>query len=544
MLILGLNGCHKRSHDAAACLVKDDKILAIAEEERFTRQKRAFDSYPINSSKFCLNYAKINFNDLDAIAIGFADSKINETVYDEKILNELFPERFFGSKKKLPIYYVKHHLAHAASVYFTSQMDETAILIVDGQGETEATSIFQAKGNQIKLIKKYDFNHSLGFLYSAISIFCGLGGFGAGKLMGLAAYGEPIYKKEIEELFDSVKLESKISGDYQDEFAEVIMSGLKNKGFKKAIKITKLDLIRGKIDRFPEIEKTHKDLAASTQAFLEDKLIELTKEAKQLTGCNNLCISGGVALNCVANSVIENSEIFKNIFIQPACEDSGSAIGAALMVNSQKITDKLNPYMGNEFSDLNIESTLSELKLNYEKINNIEQKTAELVSKGNIVGWFQGRMEFGPRALGNRSIVADPRMIENHKKVNLAKGRELWRPFGPSVLAEKGEEIFENFVMSPFMLKSFTVKKDWQKQISAVTHVDGTTRPQTVTREENSKYYQMISEFEKITGIPAVLNTSFNYAGEPLVSTPIDAIRTFYSSGLDYLVLENYLIKK
>lgn len=544
MIVLGLNGCHKRSHDSTACLVKDGKILAVAEEERFVRQKRAFDKYPINATKFCLDQAGIMLNQIDQIAIGFDENKEQKSVKDEVFLEEIFPKRFFGTKKKIPINYINHHMAHVGSVFFTSDMQESAILVIDGQGEKEATSIFYGKGNDIKLVKSYDYNYSLGYLYSAISIFCGLGGFGAGKLMGLAAYGKPVYLQELREIFSSIKLKEKEEGDSQDEFADFVIDKLIKKGFEKAEKTILLNATRGVIERHPEIKKEHKDLAASTQAFLEEKLIELAREARQLTNSENLCLSGGVAMNCVANSVVENSDIFKKIFIQPACEDSGSAIGAALIVSKSHIDHYLSPYMGPEYSNKLIKTLLEELKLYYEYVENIESRTAELVAEGKIVGWVQGRMEFGPRALGNRSILADPRNKDNHKKVNLAKGRELWRPFAPSLLEEKGSELLEDFVPSPFMLKSFSVKKEWRTRLAAITHTDGTTRPQTVTRDQNERYYKLIREFYRITGVPAILNTSFNYAGEPVVSSPADAVRTFYTSGLDCLVLGNYLVRK
>jgi carbamoyltransferase len=512
MYILGLNGCHKRSHDASACLIKDNKLIAMIEEERFIRKKRAFDCLPINAVNFCLDQAKISLDDIDLTVMGFdAGKKINLS------LDEFFPANAFKKiTKKISIKKIQHHLAHASSVYFTSGFKDAAIIVVDGQGETEATSIFSGKGNNIKLIKNYDYNYSLGFLYSAVSVFCGLGVFGAGKLMGLAAYGQPKYHKVLKEIFGQVELPKGKSEDYQDEFCQYIELALKKRGFNPAKRLMRFNSFTGKQEKIPEILKQHKDLAASVQEFLEEKLIELTLEAKKLTGLTRLCLAGGVALNCVANSKIEEQGIFKEIFIQPGCEDSGVALGAALAITKKPIEGLLSPYLGPSYGQKNISDILIASKIIFKKISNIESATAKLIADGNIVGWFQGRIEYGPRALGNRSILADPRKLENKILVNNAKGRETWRPFAPSILEDRAADLLEKYVESPFMLKSFRVKKDWQKKIAAVVHVDGTTRPQTVNRQQNSRYFKLIKEFNRLTGVPAVLNTSFNYADEPI----------------------------
>jgi len=544
MKILGLHGCKNRTHDAAAALVDGNLILAIAEEERFTRQKRAFDTSAKTAAGYCLRFAQKDINDIDAIAVGYNYSESDKPVFSAKAIEQYLPSSDYKITKKIPLYYVSHHLAHAASVYFTSPFSEAAILIVDGQGEDEATSIFRANGNDIKLLKKIKVDRSIGYLYSAISIFCGLGAFGAGKLMGLAAYGESKYRNIVDKIFNKINLTNSKCGDKQEEFTEIVLSKLKCEGFTEAKATMVFNKFGGKLEKSPQILQVHKDLAASVQFFLEDQLVCFAKEAEQLVKSDNLCISGGVALNCVANSVIENKKVFKNIFIQPACEDSGSALGAALWVAKTKIRGELSPYLGPDYSDEEIQEILKSNKIKARLYRNIERIAAKLISRGEIVGWFQGRMEYGPRALGNRSILADPRRESFKTKLNIAKGREIWRPFAPSILVEYGDKILDDFVPSPYMLKSFKVKTDWKKRLSAVVHIDNSTRPQTVSKEMNTKFYNLITEFYKLTGTPAVLNTSYNFAGEPIVCTPNDAIKTFFSSGIDYLVLGNYLVEK
>lgn len=538
--ILGLNGCHLRSHDAAACLMKNNEIVAIVEEERFIRQKRALDKQPTSAAMYCLEKEKIDVNDLSAIAVGFKLSK--RRMSD---ISDVLSKGYLKFEKQIPLTDIKHHFAHAASVFYTSPFQEAAVLVVDGQGEDESTSIYQASVKDgIKLVESYGISESLGFMYSSISEFCGLGGFGSGKLMGLSAYGVPKYQDLIANIFSIVQLDDENIPDNQLEFSNFVRSALIKKDFKPAEVKIGFDEFTGKIKKNPVLTKEHKDLAASVQLFIEEKMLEFAREAKDMCKSNNLCLSGGVALNCVANSRIENARIFKEMFIQPACEDSGTALGAALAMSRRKISGKLTPYCGVAYSNSEIEKILKKSHISYMKCSNIAKSAAELVSSGKIVGWFQGGMEYGPRALGNRSILADPRDEKMKLILNNAKGRETWRPFGPSVLEEQAHRLFEDYVPSPFMLKSFSITPAWQKKIAAAAHVDGSTRPQTVTSQENKRYHDLLLHFYKLTGVPAVINTSFNYADEPIVCTPFDAIRTFYGSGLDCLALGDCLIVK
>lgn len=539
-IVLGLNGCHPRSHDASACLVINGKVEAFAEEERFIRRKRAFDTYPINASRYCLTEVGISENDIDAIAVG---SNMFDHRKDDCYLERWLPSPVFNLKKKIPLHFVPHHLAHAASVFFVSKMKEAAILTLDGQGEQEATSLFVGRGRTIDLVKQYPVERSLGFLYAAVSVFCGLGTFGAGKLMGLAPYGRPKYKESMKDIFNTIKFSKEKNLDLQDQYIQKFNEGLRGAGFRKAHMTVSQQLTRGILLKVPHITQEHKDLARSAQSFLEDQVLSYAREVKEMTGSENLCLSGGVALNCVANSKLENSGTFKKIFIQPACEDSGSAMGAALSLSKRNL-GLSSPYLGPAFSNREIKGLLKERKIRHKQSNDVSMAAAAFLVAGKVVGWFQGAMECGPRALGNRSILADPRRKGMMDKVNNIKGRELWRPFGPSVIEEKANLIFENYVRSPYMLKSFTVKDSWRAKISAVVHVDGSTRPQTVARTQNERFYHLLVEFEKRTGVPLVLNTSFNYAGEPLVCSPADAIKTFFSTGLDVLIMEDCIVLK
>lgn len=543
MIVLGINGYHERSHDSSACIIKDGNILAMVEEERLIRQKRAFDKKPTNSIKLCLDIAKLDINNIDAIAIGFNAENIHGPIYNQKIIEEILPESIFKVIKKIPIHFVNHHLAHAASVFYTSQMKQSSILVLDGQGEDKATSIYFGSDNILELKKDYPVNKSLGFLYAAFSVFCGLGPFGAGKLMGLSAYGKPKYIKIVQEIFDNINFIDR-GPDAQDEFIFVTIDLLKKNGFKKAEQEIYFDHQRSLISKNPNIKKVHMDLAASVQKFLEEKILEYAKEAKRITKSDNLCLVGGVALNCLANSNIELKKIFKNIFIQPICEDSGSSFGAAYYINKKRSLSPFSPYLGPDYDSKEIIKLLKLFKIAYSRERNVELITAKMIAEGKIIGWFQGKMECGPRALGNRSILADSRNKRMKDRLNSLKGRELWRPFGLSILEEEASKLLENPSLSPFMLKSFVVKEEWRKKVQAAIHTDFSTRPQTVSMVQNSRLYKLLKEYHKLTGVPAVINTSFNYNREPIVCSPIDAIKTFYSSGLDCLVMGNIIVKK
>ncbi|MDP3014500.1 MAG: carbamoyltransferase C-terminal domain-containing protein, partial [Candidatus Subteraquimicrobiales bacterium] len=451
-------------------------------------------------------------------------------------------------KKKLnyggKIVFIKHHQSHASGSFFTSPFSDAAIITMDGVGEWATTTINKGSNNEIDLIKQINFPDSLGLLYSAFTYFLGFKvNDGEYKVMGLAPYGEfkyvDIIKKNLVKIFPdgSFKINQKY---FEYNLGEAM------------IDIKKFEKLFGVKKREPsgEILKEHKDLAASIQKVLEEIIILICREAKKITGCKNLCLGGGVAMNCVANSKIIKSGIFENIFIFPGAGDEGGSVGAALFVwhgllNNPKRNEGLSDvFWGPEYGNEEIEKFLIGANARYKKFSEKELviKIANLIVEQKVIGWFQGRMEFGPRALGNRSILADPRNKENWQKVNLKiKFRESFRPFAPSILEEFTKEYFEFSQKSPFML--FTAKNKTVK-FPATTHVDGTSRIQTVSNKENELFYKLIREFYKLTGVPVVLNTSFNASNMPIVCTPQNAYRCFLQTEIDVLVIGNFIIYK
>ncbi|MEK9135152.1 MAG: carbamoyltransferase C-terminal domain-containing protein [Patescibacteria group bacterium] len=564
MYILGINGWHTRSHDPSACLVKNGKILAMAEEERFIRQKYAFEKIPINATSYCLHEAKISPSDIDIVAFGWDYKQkynlrgIKWDYTKNELLDILYPKAIFKYDKKPKLIIVPHHLAHAASVYFTSGYKKAAILIIDGQGEKYSTSIAYGNGRKIKTLKSFPIKDSLGYFYESINKYIGFHYLDSGKTMGLAPYGKPIFTfKNIKLKKDGYSINlpgrlrySKKHLDEQESLVSLWHKFIKQKYIKKPNPtVNKFNKLRNKIKVEFKISESYKNLAASAQKALEETVGHLAKVSIKMTNCNNLCISGGVGLNCVVNGKLLHNKSIKNLYIFPAANDAGVSVGAALYASA--ILDKnlnfsrLNhAYFGPEYTDQEVKSAFKERKINYKFYPNICKKTAELLSRGKIVGWVHGRMEMGPRALGNRSILANPKTKSMWKKINLIKNRELWRPLSPSILNEYKDNYFESAQYSPFMLKTFGVKKKNGGLISAVVHVDDSTRPQTVSKKINPKFWHLINEFYKITGIPSLFNTSFNLINEPIVCSPQDALSTFYNSGLDCLVINNFLVTK
>jgi len=565
MLILGINGWHTRSHDASACLVKNGKILAMAEEERFIRQKYAFDKIPINAIGYCLEEAQITPDEIDMVSFGwdyklmYSLRQIKFNYNNSQILDIIFPRKIFKYNKKPKLIIVPHHLAHAASVFFTSGLKEAVILVIDGQGENSSTLIAHGKDKTIKILKSFPIQNSLGYFYESINKYIGFHYLDSGKTMGLAPYGKPIFD------FNNIKFDVfgytiglprklKYNPKYLDEQEALI--NLWHKKIKEFIDIPnsikyKFDKPKNRIISKPKTSQIYKNLAASAQAVLEKAISHLACLAVEMTGCNDLCLSGGVGLNCVANGKLSYNPLIKTLYIFPAANDAGVSAGAALYAsalynkNANFIKTKLeHVYLGPNYTNRQIKKVLNDRKIGYKNSNNIYKEVAQLLSKDKIIGWFQGRMEIGPRALGNRSILASPLKKLMWKKVNTIKGRELWRPLAPSILNEYKDEYFENAQYSPFMLKTFRVKKHKQSLIPAVVHIDSSTRPQTVSKKINKKLWSLINEFNKITGIPVLLNTSFNGPGEPIVCAPQDAIAMFYNSNLDYLVMDNLIISK
>jgi len=590
--ILGISAFY---HDSAACILRDGKIIAAAQEERFTRKKHDPD-YPQNAINFVLKYAKLKLSEVDQIVffekpflkferlletyVAFAPKGfvsftkamplwIKEKLFQKNLLFNKLKEHDQNYKSDNNIFFSDHHLSHAASAFFPSPFEEAIILTADGVGEWATTTVAVGKNNNLEIKKEIHFPHSLGLLYSAFTYYTGFKvNSGEYKLMGLAPYGNPIYEDKVKQLVDL-----KEDGTFR----------LDQKYFNYATGLTmtneKFNNLFGQKPRNPQTEKItqfHMDIAASIQKVTEEVMINLAKSIRKEYGIKNLCLAGGVALNCVANGKILKEKIFDNIWIQPAAGDAGGSLGAALALwhidqgNKRLVNpndDMKGSYLGPEFKQDEIENELKTLGASFEtlKYEELIDKTAEFLSKEKAIGWFQGRMEFGPRALGGRSILGDPRSEKMQKNLNLkVKYRESFRPFAPSVLKEDLSEWFDINVDSPYMLLVANIKSDkkiemTEKQkklfgidklnikrsdIPAVTHVDYSARIQTVTKVSNHRYYNLISKFKEKTGCPVIVNTSFNVRGEPIVNTPTDAFNCFMGTELDYLVIGDCILDK
>ena len=592
--ILGISAFY---HDSAACIVQDGEIIAAAQEERFTRIKHD-SSYPFNSIEFVLNFSGLKLNEIDHVVFyekpflkferlletytafapkGFIQfskampSWLREKLFQKKLLFDNLKKQDFYFNDQKKINFCEHHISHAASAFFPSPFEEAIILTADGVGEWATTTVAIGKGNSLEIKKEIHFPHSLGLLYSAFTYFTGFKvNSGEYKLMGLAPYGDPIY----EDLIKKNLIDIKPDGSFH----------LDQSYFNYATGLTmtnnKFDKLFGKKARNPKYEKLeqfHMDLAASIQKITEDIMIKLLKSLKEEFNISNLCLAGGVALNCVANGKILKSKIFNNIWVQPAAGDAGGSLGAALALwyikqknlRQVNLNDDMNgSYLGPKYSQKEIEKQLDMMGAKYEVVldEDLIDKTVNDLLQEKAVGWFQGRMEFGPRALGGRSILADPRSERMQKNLNLkVKYRESFRPFAPSILKEDLSEWFDIDCDSPYMLlvakinqnKQIEMTSDEKKlfgidklnikrsNVPAVTHVDYSARIQTVTKEKNEKYYKLLKKFKEKTNCPILVNTSFNVRGEPIVNTPKDAFNCFMGTQLDKLVIGNcYLSKK
>jgi carbamoyltransferase len=558
MKILGINGWIDRSHDASACLIIDGKIISAVEEERFVRQKKAYDRLPINSVKFCLQENKLTLDDIDYVSFGWNWKKLYElrgkryTFNSAEIIEKFFPRKYFKYKKIPKLHFIEHHLAHASSTFRCSGFNDSAILVVDGQGESCSTSIWKGKNNEIKKVWEDTIGNSLGYFYTAVTKYVGMKDGDEGKLMGLATYGSPD-EKIIDKLNDfKVKIpreEFRCNLDEQDFVVNRWLRFLEGEFGPINAPNTYFKKENGTILKNLDFDSCQKNIAASAQKLLELKMIDLVRFALKKTNCKNICLSGGVALNCIANKEILKNNDIDNLFIQPASNDAGVSMGAALESfcrKGGKLNFKLNRSdFGPEFTNLEIKKELDLMNLSYKKVSNISKECAELIKDGKIIGWFQGRMEWGPRALGNRSIIANPTSMAMANKVNLnVKNRELWRPFAPSLLSEFSKDYLKIESDYDFMVLGSEIYPEMKKRIKGVVHLDGSIRPHVVKKSVNPKYHKLITEFYNLTGIPLVLNTSFNVRGEPIVCTPKEAVKTFFSTGLDCLAMGDYLIKK
>jgi carbamoyltransferase len=594
MYILGISAFY---HDSAACLLKDGEIVAAAQEERFTRKKHDA-GFPTHAIQYCLKEACIAAKDIDNVV--FYEKPF---VKFERLLETYLafaPKGFTSFAKAMPVWikdklfqksslikelkstldesvdwrerllFSEHHLSHAASAYYPSPFDSAAVLTLDGVGEWTTTSLAIGKGSDLKVVKEIHFPHSLGLLYSAFTYYTGFKvNSGEYKVMGLAPYGEPRYADLIRENLITVADDGSFQLDmsYFDYATGLTMT---NKKF---------DALFGGPPRSSETELTQRemDLAASVQKVTEDIVLELARGIAKDTGERNLCLAGGVALNCVANGILLREKIFDNIWIQPAAGDAGGALGAALSTwylhhNKERVVSTerdamKGAYLGPEFTDSEIDAELTAYGANFTKLSEAEviEEVASALADEKAVGWMQGRMEFGPRALGGRSIIADPRSPMMQKQLNLkVKYRESFRPFAPSVLREDVSEWFEHETDSPYMLLVADVQSDKRRamteeeealfgidklnvprsSVPAITHVDYSARIQTVHADTNPKYHAVISKFKEKTGCPLVVNTSFNVRGEPIICTPTDAFKCFMGTEMDVLAVGNYVLYK
>ncbi len=589
--ILGISAFY---HDSAAALIEDGKIISAAQEERFSRKKH--DSrFPVNAIRYILDYSKCSLNEINKVIFyekpflkferlletyvhfspqGFEQfSKaipiwVKEKLFQKKeIINYLKDiDNNFDSKNK--IFFSEHHMSHAASAFYPSPFNEALIFTADGVGEWATTTVAIGKNNKIKILKEIQFPHSLGLLYSAFTYFTGFKvNGGEYKLMGLAPYGKPIYEKIILDNLIDIKNDGsfRLNQNYFDYSTGLKMT---NKKFNNLFGAEPRNPSKVQLNQF------HMDLAASIQKVTEDILLKIMLNLSNEFKIPNLCLAGGVALNCVANGKILNEKFFDKIWIQPAAGDAGGSLGAAMAYWFNELENDRNnnhdimncSYLGPEYSNDETINILNKIGANYVELskNDVLEFTTNKIAEGKAIGWFQGRMEFGPRALGGRSILGDARSPEMQKKLNLkVKFRESFRPFAPAVLLEDLEEWFDLSSESPYMLLVGKVNKNKlvdsfdkmnnavgldklefvRSQIPAVTHVDNTARVQTVTNK-NGLYYDLLKKFKEKTGCPVIVNTSFNVRGEPPVNTPIDAYKCFMATDLDVLVIGNCIMEK
>lgn len=569
MYILGIS-CYY--HDAAATLIKDGVCIAASEEERFTRIKHD-SSFPLRSINFCLNQAKITTRDIDYVVFyekpfrKFHRLFISSLTYYPKSyksfregMRALLTQKLWIKEKiatSLSIHpdqilFTEHHISHAASTFYPSPFQKAAILTVDGVGEWSTLTMGHGENEKIYLKKQMQFPHSLGLFYSAYTAFLGFEvNEGEWKVMGLAPYGEPTYKEKI---LKTIKIHN--DGSMELDLTYFSFQYSDKKSYTE--KLTKLLGHPIEPKRSYKVTKKAADIAASIQSVTEDILVNLAKTIKKETNEDDLCLAGGVALNSVANYRILNESGFKNIFIQPAAGDSGGALGCALYVYHHMLKKKnrshlSHVYYGKKYEDNEIEQFLTQENIKFKKISNnlLTDFTTDKIKKGKVIGWMQGRFEWGPRALGNRSILADARKKNMKKIINeKVKFREEFRPFAPSVLGEKANTLFtlpknpEKHHPLRYMLYVVPVKNKWREKVPAINHIDNTARPQLVFRDANPLYHDLLSTFYKKTGVPLILNTSFNLKGEPIVASPSDAYSTFKRSGIDVLAIGNYICQK
>lgn len=558
MVILGLNGWNSRSHDAAACIIKDNRLIFAVEEERIIRKKHSFDSSPIQSILYALKYTNLTINDIDLVVLGWDITKcFKRKIFKKEILNVLLPKKIFFYKKNPKIILISHHLAHAYYSYYSSSFvgQKSAILIIDGQGEKESTSIGYTSENNIFLDYSLPASQSLGYLYEAACRFLGYSNLDGGKLMGLTGYSKyksVEFSRELnyhnQKLFGfpnfitkEVDIEEKVINWWIKYFKRFFHLKIKSKKYKFS------SSFRFEKEQSNKIDNAYIIIACAAQQVLEKIILQIIEELKNDYHINRLVLGGGVALNCIMNQKIIDTYNME-LYIPSSPADSGVAIGAAIygvkQFNKTPIKGLKTPYTGPDYTNKEISSLLDRNKITYEYVEDPENLAVSLLEKNYILGWFQGKTEFGPRALGNRSILANPLFKENKNRLNKLKRREQWRPLGVSIIAEEAENYFEHKKFSPYMMITIKASKRLKKICPNIIHIDGTLRPQLVEKTNNPLFYTLIKKFGNLTGLPIIINTSFNRYDEPIVNSPEDALKTFFTTSIDVLILNNYIIFK
>lgn len=561
MYILGINAFY---HDSSACIMEDGKVTALVEEERFSRIKHATHAFPHKAIEFCLNHTGIKLQDVDHIAY-----YTNQNLFMKKpwkfqpYFNRLIwkPWRFFGAlyllkqndkeilrlgeEANAKVHFVEHHQTHAASAFYGSDFKKANILTLDGRGELTTSYFGVGNDAEIEKLGEISLPHSIGIAYSTITDFLNFGpNDGEGKVMGLAPYGQDKFKKEFDKIIwptmDGFRTNPKYIWGHIEEWGRAT---------KRWYTQDTIQLLGKPRTNEEAINNHYEHIAHSLQKKTEEIGIHMSKLLFEKTGHKNICLAGGVTLNAKMNGLIGQQDFVENIYIQPAASDSGAAMGAAMYVYNELTGKRPEPidnvFLGPEYSNEGIRKVLDKCKLKYDYYEDISGITAEHLAKNKIIGWFQGRMEVGPRALGDRSILANPSEREMVLKVNhYVKNREPWRPFALSMTYEEREKYLAHGIKSPFMIMIDEVPAERRKEVIAGVHVDGTTRPQTLEKMHNPLYYKLIQDFGNLTGTNVVLNTSFNLAGEPIVNNPAEAIKDFFGSGMDYLAIGNYLLSK
>ncbi|WP_412987736.1 carbamoyltransferase [Pontimicrobium sp. IMCC45349] len=595
--ILGISAFY---HDSAAALIIDNKVIAAAQEERFNRVKH-YSEFPSKAIKYCLKEGNLDLTDLDAIVFydkpflkferlldtyyAFAPKGLrsflkamplwlHKKLFLKKTIRQELKALGFKDTKNIKLLFSEHHLSHAASAFYSSPYNHAAILTIDGVGEWATATIGIGENESVKVLKELQFPHSVGLLYSAFTYFLGFKvNSGEYKLMGLAPYGNPNDSQTL--AFENLILEHLVK-IYDDGSIWLNQDYFSYANTLRMVPDKKWEILFGFAKRTEgeQILQEHCNLAYAIQKITEEIVLKLAVEAKRITKSDNLCMAGGVVLNCVANGKLEAANIFKNIWIQPASGDAGGALGAAQVINHMYFKNKrladakpFNPYLGPRFSNFEVQQVNKKYKAVYKHLSQDEliELIAGELSKGKVIGWFQDSMEFGPRALGNRSILADPTFPETQKNLNLKiKKREAFRPFAPAVLLEDVSTYFASSSSSPYMLKVTTLNKSLQKNLpsnyfeqhlldrlyvnrskfQAITHVDFSARVQTVSKNDNKKFWKLLTKFKAITSYGVLANTSFNVRGEPIVCSPEDAYLCFMNTDMDYLVIQDYIYKK